>query len=495
MQTLPAGIDRFVVGNLAADEMMKRRVLLVDDEEGVLQVCEAALRQLAGVEVATESSSRRAIERLAAEGFDLLVSDIRMPEVTGLELLRAARQTDPNLAAIILTGFPSVESAVESMKLGAVDYLVKPFSIEQFQAAVRSQLEGSRLREENRLLRRQMERAYCCGDILGESAVMRKLCEKIQRTCETDFDVLIVGETGTGKELVARAIHKRSKRRQGPFVPVNCGAIPEELMEREFFGHERGAFTGANSRGLGLLEYAHGGTFFLDEINQLPQRLQGKLLRVLQERRLRRVGGTEEIEFDVRIVAASSVSLDEEVRQARFRPDLYHRINVARIEVPPLRERTEDIPLLANRFLDHYSRELGRATAPLGAEVMEVLVNYSWPGNVRELQNVIKRTLAWAREESIRLDDLPEEIVTRAGEKKPVGVGSFFQTREIHLKSFETEYFTKLLRQSGGDVSSAAREAQLPRGTFYRLLKKHALNAADFRPGREVPGPGGSPAR
>ncbi len=461
--------------------MVKHRVLLVDDEEGVLQVCVAALKGLADVDVSAEASSRHAAERLSAESFDLLISDIRMPEISGLELLRTARQIDPHLAAIILTGFPTIESAVESMKLGAVDYLVKPFTLEQLAAAVRSQLEGKRLREENRLLRRQIERAYCCGDILGESPVMRRLCEKIQRTCETNFDVLIVGETGTGKELVARAIHKRSKRREGPFVPVNCGAIPEELMEREFFGHERGAFTGANSRSLGLLEYANGGTFFLDELNQLPQRLQGKLLRVLQERKLRRVGGTEEIDFDVRIVAASSVSLDEEVRQSRFRPDLYHRINVARIEVPPLRERQEDIPLLAKRFLEHYSGELNRGAAQFTAEVMEVLVAYSWPGNVRELQNVIKRTLAWAREETIRVEDLPEEIVAQAGVRSINGMGGFFQSRETHIKSFETEYFGKLLRDCQGDVTSAAREAQLPRGTFYRLLKKHALNPSEFR--------------
>ncbi len=346
--------------------IVKHRILLVDDEEGVLGVCVAALRSLPDVEIVAESSSRRASERLAAESFDLLVSDIRMPEMSGLELLRTARERDPDLAAIILTGFPSIESAVESMKLGAVDYLAKPFTIQQLQSVVRSQLEGKRLREENRLLRRQMERAYCCGEILGESTAMRRLCEKIQRTCETDFDVLIVGETGTGKELVARAIHKRSKRRQGPFVPVNCGAIPEELMEREFFGHERGAFTGANSRGLGLLEYAHGGTFFLDELNQLPLRLQGKLLRVLQERKLRRVGGTQEIDFEVRIVAASSVSLEEEVRQSRFRADLYHRINVARIEVPPLRERARGLPVTFERRPNRALQADGFAPDTLG---------------------------------------------------------------------------------------------------------------------------------
>ena len=290
--------------------MSKNRILVVDDDEALLRLCGLILGQLAEAELTLESRSPRAAERLKSESFDLLIADICTPEMSGLDLIRVARQTDPQLGIVLITGFPSVETAVQGMKLGASDYIIKPFAPEHLLNTARLQLESRRLRDENRLLRRQVERAYCCGEILGQSAPMQEVCEKIQRTAEIDYDVLIVGETGTGKELVARAIHRRGGRREGPFVPVNCGAIPEELMEREFFGHERGAFTGALARSMGLLEYADGGTLFLDELNQLPARLQGKLLRVLQERRLRRVGGNKEIDFSVRVVAASSVPLE-----------------------------------------------------------------------------------------------------------------------------------------------------------------------------------------
>ena len=358
-----------------------------------------------------------------------------MPELSGIELLGQARQSDPSLAALMITGFPALETAVESMRLGAMDYLAKPFGAEDLLASVRALLENEQLREENRLLRRQVERTYCCGDLLGKSAVMQKVCERVQRIAETDFDVLIVGETGTGKELVAHAIHQRSRRKDRPFAPVNCGAIPDELLESEFFGHERGAFTGAQTRSLGLLEFANHGTFFLDELNQLPLRLQGKLLRVVQERKIRRVGATKEIDIDVRIVAASSMSLEEAVKRGQFRPDLYHRLNVARIELPPLRERAEDIPMLVNKFLERYGRELEKAPTQVSPEVMEVLVNYPWPGNVRELQNVIKRALAWARQEVLALEDLPDKIVAHAGDSpRPDRRGFFPSARAPHRR-------------------------------------------------------------
>ena len=282
---------------------------------------------------------------------------------------------------------------------------------------------------------------------------------------------------------MARSIHQRSRRKGAPFVPVDCGAIPDDLMESEFFGHERGAFTGAQTRSLGLMEFANKGTFFLDEISQLPLRLQSKLLRVLQERKVRRVGGAKEIDLDVRIVAASSQNLEEEVRKQRFRLDLYHRIHVACIELPPLRDRVEDIPLLAEHFLAHYAKEMDQGALKLSPEVLEVLTNYSWPGNVRELQNVLKRTLTLARHEVISLDDLPEEIVVRAGDLPANKSQGFFHLRERRLAAFEKEYFKNLLITWRGEVSSAAREVQLPRGTLYRLLKKYELNPADFRGG------------
>jgi DNA-binding NtrC family response regulator len=461
--------------------MAKTRILVVDDEEGMLEVCADTLAKLPDTEIILEQESRRAAERVAVENFDLLIADVLMPGVDGVSLLRVARQHDPHMAALMITAFPTVETAVESMKLGAADYIAKPFLPEDLLATVQRLLEGKWLREENRLLRRQVERTYAFGEILGKGAAMQKVFQNIQRVAETDFDVLIVGESGTGKELVARAIHQRSRRKDGPFVPVDCGAIPDQLMESEFFGHERGAYTGAQTRSLGLLEFATKGTFFLDEVSQLPPRLQAKLLRVLQERKIRRLGGAKEIALDVRIIAASSLDLDQEVRQANFRLDFYHRINVARLDLPPLRQRAEDIPLLVNHFLDRYATELEKAPAELGPEVMEVLMNYSWPGNVRELQNVLKRALAMSAKPTISLDDLPDELVARAGESTIKQNGGFFPLREQRVGAFERDYLQQLLNGCHGDVTSAAREAQLPRGTLYRLLKKYGLNPSDYR--------------
>ncbi|MHB8519655.1 MAG: sigma-54-dependent transcriptional regulator [Limisphaerales bacterium] len=461
--------------------MAKSRILVVDDEEGMLEVCADTLQKLPDTEVLLENHSNRAAERLATESFDLLIADIRMPHLSGVELLRLAREHDADLPVLMLTAYPTVETAVECMKLGAADYLVKPFQPEDLLANARRLLESKQLREENQLLLRQVERPYAFGEILGQSAAMQQVFETIQRIAETDVDVLIVGETGTGKELAAHAIHQRSRRQSNPFVPVDCGAIPDELMESEFFGHERGAFTGAQARTLGLMEFANQGTFFLDEISQLPLRLQSKLLRVLQERKIRRVGGTKEIDIDVRIVAASSLNLEEEVRKQRFRLDLYHRIHVAGIDLPPLREREGDIPLLTDHLVARYSREMDKGAVTLNPEVQEVLSGYSWPGNVRELQNVLKRTLALSRHSVITLEDLPDDIVTRAGDRSTKEGGGFFYLRERRLGAFEKEYLKNLLITCQGDVSAAAGSAQLPRGTLYRLLKKHDLNPSDFR--------------
>ena len=461
--------------------MAKARILVVDDEQGMLEVFADTLQRVPDVEVVLESQSLRAAERLINESVDLLIADIRMPGLGGVELVRRAREHDPNLAVLVLTAYPTVETAVEAMRLGAVDYIVKPFEPEELRSLVARLLESKRLRDENRLLRRQIERPFVFGELVGQSLVMRQVFDRIQRIAESDVDVLIIGETGTGKELAARAIHQRSRRKQAPFVPVDCGAIPNELMESEFFGHERGAFTGAQTRNLGLLEFANRGAFFLDEIGQLPLRLQAKLLRVLQERKIRRVGGTKEVELNVRILAATSLNLEEEVRQERFRLDLYHRIHVACIELPPLRNRTEDIPLLVQHFVTRHAKEMGREPVELGPEIMEVLTCYSWPGNVRELQNVIKRTLALTPGNVLSLHDLPDEIVARAGDSTATPAGGFFEQRERRMVIFEKQYFRELLETSRGDVSSAARDARLPRGTLYRLLKKHGLDPDDYR--------------
>ncbi len=461
--------------------MNKVRILVVDDEEGMLEVCEDILSELEAVEVVTEQDSMKAAKLLGKETFDLLITDIRMPRMDGVELLRKARELDANLVALILTAYPNVETAVETMKLGAVDYITKPFLPDDLLATVRRLVEGRQLREENALLRRQVERRYAFGEMLGKSLPMQKVFQTIEHVAETDVDVLITGETGTGKELVARSLHQRSKRSEGPFVPVDCGAIPEELMESEFFGHEKGAFTGAQTRSLGLMEYADGGTFFLDEVGQLPLRLQVKLLRALQERRIRRVGGTAEIEVDVRVIAATSLDLDKEMNEGRFRLDFYHRIHVAHLELPPLREREGDIPFLAGLFLDRLKKEMGRDGVELSDEAIEVLSCYSWPGNVRELQNVLKRTLAMSRSSTITPEELPDDVVAEAGVVSPEKDEGFFAQRERRVALFEKEYLSKLLSSCEGDVTRAAVQSKLPRGTLYRLLKNHAIDPADFR--------------
>lgn len=462
--------------------MSSTRVLIVDDEEGMLEVCADTLNVLPDTEIITENRSERALARLREERFDVMISDVRMPGVDGVELLKRARENDPGLAALMITAYPTVETAVETLKLGAADYIRKPFRPDDLLAAVRRLIEHRRLREENRLLQRRVERSYSFDEIIGKSVKMQKVFDTIQRVAQTDADVLILGETGTGKELVARSIHTRSRRASQRFVPVDCGAIPESLLESEFFGHERGAFTGADARSLGLLEYAHQGTFFLDEIAELPGRLQTKLLRVLQERRIRRVGGKDEIGVDVRVVAATSRDLEEEMRERRFRRDLYYRVNVARIELPPLRERVEDIPLLVKHLADRFAPEMGRPNVQVDSEALEILRRYAWPGNVRELQNVIKRSLTVASDDCIGVDDLPDEVVTRSGESQGAGLqGGFFELRAQRINAFEREYLTALLQTAHGDVSQAALGAELPRGTLYRLLKKHDLTPSDFR--------------
>lgn len=460
--------------------MAHARILVVDDEPRMLEVCYDTLSSLADVHVEVEKHSPTAAERLTSENWDLLIADIRMPEMDGVELVRHAARQDPGLMILMLTAYPSVDTAVETMKLGASDYMTKPIKPDELRKNVHRLLEEKRLREENRLLRRQVNRDYRMGEMLGRSRAIRDVFDTITRVAPTDIDVVITGETGTGKELVARNIHRQSQRSEEKFVPVDCGAIPEELLESELFGHERGAFTGASERSIGLLEFADKGTFFLDEIGQLPLKLQVKLLRVLQEQKIRRVGGNHEIPIDVRIIAATSLDIDRELEQGRFRSDVYYRINEARIDVPPLRERVEDIPMLTSHFVQRHAEKMGQEGVDMDNDALEVLKNYSWPGNVRQLENVVKRTLAMARGERITVDDLPEEIVTSSGLSEGQNMG-FFQLRDRQNARFEQQYLSDLLEKTGGDVSQAAEKAQVPRGTFYRLLKKNDLDPDAFR--------------
>lgn len=456
------------------------RILVVDDNELELNACADALSRVTDVPPIREARSNRAAERLRSEQFDLLVTDLRMPAVDGIDLLRIAHSHDPELPVLILTGFPSIDTAVETLKLGAADYLTKPVNQEELVFAARRVLSERRMRGEHRLLQRQVERPYAFDDIVGESVAMRNVFEAIERVAETDVDVLILGETGTGKELVARSIHKRSRSHR--FVPVDCGAIPENLLESEFFGHEKGAFTGAYARSTGLMEFADSGTLFLDEITSLQVSLQAKLLRALQERKFRRLGATRETSVSLRVIAAANRDPAELIEAARFREDLYYRLNVGRIELPPLRERRDDIPLLIHHFMDRYSQEMTRSPLEVSADAMEVLVAYPWPGNVRELQNMIKRMLTMTRHTVLIPEDLPEEIVTQAVGHHGGGRGTFFDLRAERVAAFEMEYLSNLLKLTDGDVTAAATRADIPRGTFYRLMKRHELTAQQFRP-------------
>lgn len=460
--------------------MPPSRILVVDDEPGMLEVCADILARLPQAEVTVESESARAAARLADERFDLLVTDIRMPGLGGIELLRIARERHPSVPVVMLTAFPSMESAVESLRLGATDYLVKPFDPEDLLKTVRRLLERQRLDEENRLLRRQVERGYDTGEIVGTGAAMRQILDLATRVAESDVDVLIVGETGAGKELVARTIHKRGRRAAGRFVPIDCGAIPENLLEGELFGYEGGS-PPRQAPGLGLFEYADGGTVFLDEIGDLPPALQPRLLRVLQERRFRRVGGRAEVAVDVRIVAATRRDLPLEVREGRFRDDLLYRIKVAQITIPPLRDHAEDIPDLVNYFVTRFAREMGREGVEVDGEAAEILSRYPWPGNVRELQNALKRALVVGRDRVLTPRELPDEVVIQSGRGNGHPSPGFFTLRAERMAAFEREYLASSLRTARGDVAAAAREAHVPRGTFYRLLRRHGLDPDSFR--------------
>lgn len=461
--------------------MKKSRVLVVDEDPLARAAYAAAAERLAQVELVYVPAGGPAAERLAGESFDALVAALDPPRVDGLELLKSARQAEPHLPVILVASQASVETATASLRAKANDYLTKPLVVDELVASLDRVLAGRRLGDEHALLRRQIERPYSFDEFIGASPAMRKVFDLIEQVAASDVDVLVLGETGTGKELVARSIHRRSRRADKPFVPVDCGAIPDNLLESEFFGHERGAFTGANERRIGLLEFADGGTLFLDELGELPLGLQAKLLRTLQERKIRRVGGREEIGVDVRIVAATSRDLDEMIRQKLFREDLYYRINVVRIDLPPLCERGDDLGLLAERLTWRYSKEMGKPVSGLTPEAFQVLQQYRWPGNVRELQNVVRRSIALTRDTLIGINDLPDQVVFAAGERRSGEGLGFFESRDRHVARFEREYFDALLKRHQGNVKTAAKEAGLPRGTLYRLMKNHGLDGADYR--------------
>jgi two-component system response regulator PilR (NtrC family) len=370
------------------------RILVVDDERSMRELLAIVLRR-EGYDVLLAENGRTAVAALERESIDLLISDIKMPDMSGVDVLRAAKQIDPDILGIMITAFASTETAVEAMRLGACDYLSKPFDIDLVKMKVREKIENRQLRQENVLLKRTLGLPHQFSNIIGRSESMLAVFKMIETVSRTNSTILLTGESGTGKGLVAQAIHFNSLRREKPMVSLNCGAMPETLLESELFGHMRGAFTGADQNKKGLLEVAERGTIFLDEIGEMSPVMQVKLLRVLQERRFRRVGGLEELTADIRVIAATNQDLTKAVAEGRFREDLYYRINVIPIALPPLRERREDIPLIAEHFLAKYSEQMEKSVTSISREAMDLLMAHDWPGNIRELENVLERAIAF----------------------------------------------------------------------------------------------------
>src|SRR5438067_2600264 len=384
-------------------------MLVVDDERSMRELLAIVLRR-EGYEVLLADNGRTAIDLLEREPVDLLISDIKMPDLSGVDVLRAAKKIDQDILGIMITAFASTDTAVEAMRLGACDYLSKPFDIDLLKMKVREKIENRQLRQENLLLKRTLGLSHQFSNIIGRSAAMLDVFKMIETVARTNSTILLTGESGTGKGLVAQAIHFHSLRRDKPMVSLNCGALPESLLKSELFGHMRGSFTGADANKKGLLEVAEKGTVFLDEIGEMSAVLQVKLLRVLQERRFRRLGGLDEMQADIRVIAATNQDLGKLVADGRFREDLFYRINVIGIHLPPLRDRREDIPLLAEHFLAKYSEQMGKTVSGVSHEAMEALQRYDWPGNIRELENTIERAVALEATPTILVETLPRTV-------------------------------------------------------------------------------------
>lgn len=441
-------------------------VLVVDDDTAMREVVHDLLSDR-GHRVVTAASGVDALKELGQRDIDVVLTDLRMKGIQGLELLTEIKRGHPAVNVILMTAFGSVETAVEAMKHGAYDYLTKPVKSEELIHTLERAIREAKLRREVSQLRRAVGREYSFHQIIGKSKAMRDVFDLIQRVADSPTNILLSGESGTGKELVAKAIHFNSERKQAPFIPVNCAAIPETLLESELFGHVRGAFTDAKMDKRGLFEEADKGTLFLDEISELPVMLQAKLLRAIQEKEIRRVGSARPISVDVRIIAATNVNLAEEAKAKRFREDLFYRLNVIEIRLPPLRERREDIPLLVESFLEKCARVAHKPARGIAESALALLIDYPWPGNVRELENVIERAVTLSRSEKIAALDLPPAIQGSRGERRVIDEAA---ERTLPLHDVEMEYILRILDKTGGNKYQAAHILGIDRKTLYRKL-------------------------
>jgi len=459
-------------------------VLIVDDEELLVKSCGQILAS-EGYTVYTEGRGRNALEVVRRQRPDIVLTDLNLPDTDGLALLKEIKKHAPETLVVMITGFATVDSSVEAIRAGAYDYIPKPFTATQLRILIGRAAQQVKLVRDNASLRDQLKKHYSFENIIGTSDSIQKVFSVVSRVAPTDASVFISGESGTGKELIARALHANSRRSGRPFMAINCAALPPQLLEAELFGYEKGAFTDAREQKRGLLEVASGGSFFMDEISEMSMELQAKLLRVIQERTIRRVGGESEIPIDVRWVSATNRDPEQAVRDGALRQDLLYRLNVVPVKLPPLRHRREDIPALAQHFLRRYAQEYDRDNLRFGPDAMRVLTEYEWPGNVRELQNMIERVVSLCLPgQEIFTEDLPEELLVRGvvnGRGAPAYSAElpFHDAKNDAITVFEKEYLSDLLRRHNGNISQAARTAGIDRKTIHRMLAKYEIEGRD----------------
>ena len=462
--------------------MQKEKILVIDDEPDMLSGCQKFL-ETAGYAVVVADSGEEGLALFETENPDLVIVDLKMPRIDGMAVLQSIMARDQEAVVIVFTGYGTIEGAVEVIKAGAFDFIQKLFEPDEFLIVIERALKLRRARMENIALKQLLDTRFRFENIIGNSEAIAQVFDLIRKISNTPANVLITGESGTGKELVAQCIHANSKRSHKPFVPLNCGGLPEHLVESELFGHAKGAFTDAKQNRAGLMEHAKGGTFFLDEIGELPMHLQVKFLRVLEDHKIRRLGSNQEIEIDIRLISATNRNIKELIGEGKFREDLFYRINTFEIHLPPLRERQGDIQLLAHHFLNYFGETSEKAIQGISTEAMDVLCEYTWPGNVRELMHVMERAVALSDADAIQFEDLPENLIAQT-ENTIVSAQinlPFQDAKDAVIEKFEQTFIDRLLKAHNGNVSRAARQNGTERRTLQRLISKYAIDVSTYR--------------
>lgn len=453
--------------------MTARRILIIDDEENMLHML-ATILSKEGYEVITARNGKEGLEKVETNPCDTILCDLRMPEMDGLSFLKHTKENKMDSTIIMMSAYGTIDLALEAMKHGAYDYISKPFKPDEIILTLKKAEERERLRKENILLKREIQKEFAFEKIITKNDTMQQIFETIRKISDYDTSVLITGESGTGKELVAKAIHYNSKRNSKPFIAINCGAIPESLLESELFGYVKGAFTDANQNKKGLFEEANGGTLFLDEIGELPPNLQVKLLRALQEGEVRRVGDTKPIQLDIRIMAATSKDLGQEINDGAFREDLFYRLNVIQIDLPPLRERREDIPLLIHHFIDRYNEKHHLKVTSISTAALHVLVEYDWQGNIRELENAIERAVILSEQNRIEVSTLPPDIRKQKDPQEKALANDEFSIKKVHL-IMEEQLIKKALDKTKGNRTQAAKLLEISHPSLLSKMKEFRI--------------------